>query len=90
MTEEELEKQNKELHQKIIYLQNDKEDIIANWYCDKVGKCKIAELEAQIEKMKTRIKEIILSNDFVNTPPYQNLKNTVSALCDFYKEIKEK
>lgn len=42
---DELEKQNKELHQKITYLENDKEDILANWYCDKVGKCKVAELE---------------------------------------------
>ena len=49
-----------------------------------------AELEAQIEIMKTRIKEIIFSNDFVNNSPYQNLKKKVRALCDFYKEIKEK
>ena len=49
---EELQEENKILYQKIRYLENDKEDILANWYCDKVGKCKVADLEKQIEKIK--------------------------------------
>lgn len=49
---------------------------------------RIEDLEAQIEIMKTRIKEIIFSNDFVNNSPYQNLEKKVRALCDFYNEIK--
>ena len=54
----ELEKQNKELHQKITYLENDKEDIIANWYCDKVGECKVAELEKENAELKSQIEVI--------------------------------
>lgn len=47
-----LEQENEQLHKKIVELENDKEDLLENWYCDKVGGCKIADLEKQIEKMK--------------------------------------
>ncbi len=89
----ELEEENKELHQKIIYLENDKEDIIANWYCDRVGKCKVAELEKENAELREKLDAIRNAKDKYDMSKDKSVINANGAeyilFCDLERILED-
>lgn len=47
-----FEQENEQLHKKIVELENDKEDLLENWYCDHKGGCLAEELEKENEQLR--------------------------------------
>ena len=78
-----LEKWNKELEEENTRLEGEREDFLANWYCDHIGGCKVEELEKQIEKMKCCINDLVhlgefnenTDEEYVNYQVHEALKN---------------